>query len=256
MEARTYSVGDLARLSGVTVRTLHHYDRIGLLVPTGRSAAGYREYSADDAERLGQVLAYRDCGLELAEIATLLAAEGDGRTDHLRRLLELLDQRMARLAEQRRVLAASVEASEMGISLNPEEMLEVFGEHDPTQHAQEARERWGETDAYQESHRRTSSYTKQDWQRMGEQSAAIEAELAACLVAGEPADGPRAKAAAEAHRRHIDEWFYPCSHEMQVVLADMYVQDPRFRAHYDDVEPGLADYVRDAVVANALDHIA
>lgn len=144
----------------------------------------------------------------------------------------------------------------MGINLDPDEMLEVFGEHDPTQHAQEAEERWGDTDAYRESHRRTSAYPKDVWQRLGAESEAIEAEFADCLRSGEKSDGVRAKHAAERHRAHIDEWFYPCSHDMQVELAEMYVQDPRFRAHYDDVETGLADYVRDAVVANALDHIA
>lgn len=251
-----YTVGELARLSGVTVRTLHHYDSIGLLMPTSRSDAGYRAYSRQDAARLGQILAYRACGLELAEIAALLSSAAEDRSDHLRRQLELMDQRLAVLVEQRRVLADAWERSHMGIELDPEEMLEVFGEHDPRQHADEARERWGETDAYRESHRRTSAYAKEDWLRMREQADAVEAELEACLAAGEPADGERAKAAAEAHRQHIDAWFYPCSYDMQVGLADMYVQDPRFRAHYDDRHAGLADYVRDAIVANALDHIA
>ncbi len=81
-------------------------------------------------------------------------------------------------------------------------------------------------------------------------------ELAACLREGLPSDGERARAAAERHRLHIDTWFYPCSHDMQVGLADMYVADPRFRARYDDIEGGLAEYVHDAIVANALDHIA
>jgi DNA-binding transcriptional MerR regulator len=251
-----YSVGDLARLSGVTVRTLHHYDRIGLLTPTRRPASGYRAYSTDDALRLGQILAYRACGLELAEIARVLSTAGDERSAHLRRQLDLMDQRLAELAEQRRVLADAWERSEMGINLDPEEMLAVFGEHDPGEHAEEARDRWGETDAYRESHRRTSGYTKDDWLALRDEAAAIELELAACRSAGEPADGDRAKAAAEAHRRHIDAWFYACSYEMQVGLAEMYVADPRFRAHYDDVQPGLADYVRDAIMANALDHIA
>jgi MerR family transcriptional regulator, thiopeptide resistance regulator len=255
-EPTTYSVGDLARLSGVTVRTLHHYDRIGLLVPSARSTAGYREYSTDDAARLGQILAYRACGLELAEITVVLAAAGIDRSEHLRRQLGLLDQRMAVLTEQRRVLATTLEAMDMGIGLDPEEMLEVFGDHDPRAHADEARERWGDTDAYRESHRRTSAYTKEDWLRMRAQADAVETELEACLVDGEPADGERAKAAAEAHRRHIDTWFYPCSYDMQVGLADMYVQDPRFRKHYDDRHVGLADYVHDAIMANALDHIA
>lgn len=251
-----YSVGDLARLSGITVRTLHHYDRIGLLTPTRRPGSGYRVYSVDDATRLGQILAYRACGLELAEIASVLSAPGEERADHLRRQLDLMDTRLATLAEQRRVLAEAWERSEMGINLDPEDMLAVFGDHDPTEHAAEARDRWGDTDAYRESHRRTSGYTKDDWLAIREEGTAVETELAACCAAGEPAAGARAKAAAEAHRRHIDSWFYPCSYEMQVGLAEMYVQDPRFRAHYDDIQPGLADYVQEAILANALDHIA
>ena len=122
-------------------------------------------------------------------------------------------------------------------------------------YAQEVEERWGDTDAYRESRRRTSSYSTQDWQRLGAESEEIEAELAACLRSGEPSDGTRAKTAAERHREHIDRWFYPCSHEMQVGLSEMYVADPRFTAHYDDREPGLAAYVRDAICANALDHL-
>ncbi len=99
-------------------------------------------------------------------------------------------------------------------------------------------------------------YGKDDWTRMRGEQEAIEAEFAACLATGEQPDGQRAKAAAEQHRRHIDTWFYPCSHEMQVGLAEMYVADPRFAAHYDDRRPGLATYVHDAILANALDHIA
>ncbi len=248
------SVSDLARLSGVTVRTLHHYDAIGLLVPSGRTAAGYRLYSSADAHRLGRILAYRACGLTLADIA--LVIDDDDPIGHLRRQLALLDARRDELDRQRETLRRALEARQMGINLDPDEMLEVFGESDPTEHAQEAEDRWGDTDAYRESHRRTSAYTKEDWQRLSAESDAIKAELAACRSVGEPADGQRAKAAAERHRQHIDAWFYPCSHEMQVGLAEMYVEDPRFRAHYDDVQPGLADYVRDAIMANALDHIA
>jgi DNA-binding transcriptional MerR regulator len=249
-----YTVSDLARLSGVTVRTLHHYDAIGLLAPSGRTAAGYRLYSTADAHRLGRILAYRACGLTLADVASVI--DEDDPIGHLRRQLELLEARRAELDTQRETLRRALEARLMGINLDPNEMLEVFGEHDPTQYAQEAQERWGDTDAFRESHRRTSSYTKEDWQRLGAESEAIEAELADCLRAGEPSDGGRAKGAAERHRAHIDAWFYPCSHEMQARLAEMYVQDPRFRAHYDDIEAGLAEYVRDAIDANALDHFA
>jgi DNA-binding transcriptional MerR regulator len=253
MEAETgYTVSDLARMSGVTVRALHHYDEIGLLVPSDRTAAGYRTYSRADAERLGHVLAYRACGVPLADIRALLDGDGLDRAGHLRRQLDLLQGRAADLDRQLQALRRAWEAATMGINLDPDEILEVFGEHDPTQYAAETEERWGSTDAYTESHRRTSGYTKADWLRLGAESEAIEEELAACLREGCPSDGERARAAAERHRAHIDTWFYPCSHDMQVGLADMYVADERFAAHYDAREPGLAEYVRDAIYANAL----
>ncbi len=255
-EIVSHSVGEVARMSGVTIRTLHHYDEIGLLRPSHRTAAGYRQYGQEDVERLARILVYRACGLSLPEIASVIDASGTDRAEHLRRQLGLLDAAAERLQQQRALLITAWEAQQMGINLTPEEYFEVFGDSDPRQHADEAQERWGETDAYRESNRRTSSYTKEDWARLGEQSGAIEAELAACLRAGEPADGPRARAAAEAHRRHIDRWFYPCSYDMHVGLAEMYVADPRFTAHYDDVEAGLAAYVHEAILANAVDRIA
>lgn len=253
MEARTYSVSELAQASGVTVRTLHHYDQVGLLVPSRRSDAGYRLYSEQDAQRLADVLTYRSCGVPLARIGALLDADGTDRRVALRRQLALLDERADVLARQRATLLRELEEQDMGITLDPQDRFEAFGDFDPTEYEQEAEERWGDTDAYRESQRRVASYTKDDWLRERAEVAAIEAELSACLDAGLPADSPRAKAAAEAHRQHIDTWFYPCSYEMQTGLADMYVADERFARHYDDVRPGLAAYVRAAIWANAVE---
>jgi DNA-binding transcriptional MerR regulator len=239
-------------MAGVTIRTLHHYDEIGLLVPSERSAAGYRVYSAKDVDRLAQVMAYRACGLGLPDIAALLDATDRVRNETLRRHIDALSDHIADLEQQRDILNRAWEAWNVGINLNPQEIFEVFGDHDPTEYAQEARERWGDTDAYAESHRRTSSYTKDDWVRIGQQSAAIEAELVACLDAAEPADSERATSAAEAHRQHIERWFYPCTYEMQAGLGDMYVADPRFAERYESLRPGLAAYLRDAILANAI----
>lgn len=144
----------------------------------------------------------------------------------------------------------------MGMNLDPAEILAVFGDEDPTQHAAEAKERWGDTDAYRESTRRTSTYTADDWRAEGEQRWAIESGFADLLTAGIQADDARAAALAEEHRLHIDRWFYPCSYDLQIGLAEMYVADPRFAAHYDERAPGLATYVRDAILANAIDRIS
>ena len=139
----------------------------------------------------------------------------------------------------------------MGIALNPEEMFEVFGDADPAQYAEEAEQRWGDTTAYRESQRRTSRYTKEVWLRLKEQGAAAETRLLKALQHGAAPDSDEAMDAAEDHRRHIDQWFYECSHSMQRGLADMYIADPRFTAHYDDQAPGFAQFVRDAIHANA-----
>jgi DNA-binding transcriptional MerR regulator len=246
-------VGEVARLAGVTVRTLHHYDEIGLLRPRGRSAAGYRLYDESDLVRLQAVLAYRELGFGLEEITELL--DGDltpaAQLEHLRRQRDLLAERIARLQRVLSSLDRTMEAHTMGINLTPQERFEVFGDADPEQHADEARQRWGDTDAYRESQRRAGTYGKEDWLRLKAEAAQVEADFAGLLAGGVPADDPRATDVAERHRLQIDRWFYPCPAELHTGLADMYVADPRFTQHYEDVAPGLAQYVHDAIHANA-----
>lgn len=247
----SYSVGEVARFAGVTVRTLHHYDETGLLSPSGRTAAGYRRYDDADIVRLQQVLFYRELGFPLDEIATLLDDPQVDAMAHLRRQHRLLTGRLRRLEEMRAALELTMEARQMGIDLTPEEMLEVFGDDDPRQYAEEVEQRWGDTDAYRESRRRTSGYGKEQWLSIKAEGEEIERGFAAALADGVPPDAEEAMDAAEAHRQHISRWFYDCSCEMHRGLGDMYVEDPRFTVHYDDRAPGLAQYVRDAIHANS-----
>jgi DNA-binding transcriptional MerR regulator len=247
----SWSVGDVARLAGVTVRTLHHYDRIGLLRPSVRSSAGYRGYDQSDLARLQRILAYRELGFALEDIARLLDDPDSDPVAQLRHQHALVTERMERLAQIAAVLERTLEAHKMGIKLTAEEMLEVFGEHDPTQYADEVQERWGDTEAYRQSTRRTSTYTKDDWIRIKAEQEAVGAQLAEAMAAGLPADSAQAMAAAEAHRLLIDRYFYDLSREQQVGLGEMYLADPRFRKTYEDIAPGLAQYVHDAIVANA-----
>jgi hypothetical protein len=139
----------------------------------------------------------------------------------------------------------------MAIPLDPEEMVEVFGDHDPTRFDAEVEQRWGDTAAFRESRRRTARYTKDDWLACTAEGEAAVQTMAAAMRAGLPASSAEAMDGAEAHRRHIDRWFYACSHRMQTGLADMYLADPRFTAAYEERAPGLAQYVHDAIHANA-----
>lgn len=120
--------------------------------------------------------------------------------------------------------------------------------------AGEARERWGGTDAWKESERRSAKYGPAEWGRIKEEAENVEAGMAALLAAGASPSGPEAMALAEEARQHIGRWFYPCSHAFHVGLAEMYTADPRFREHYDQRAAGLAAFVADAIRANAARH--
>jgi DNA-binding transcriptional MerR regulator len=245
-----HTVGEVARLSGVSVRTLHHYDAIGLLVPGARSPAGYRLYSAGDLERLRQILFYRELDFGLDEITAILA-DPDGRGDHhLRRQHRLLRERQERTRALLEAIEREIEARRMGISLTPEEQFEIFGTTLAEQTA-EAEQRWGETDAWRQSQRRTAAYSKDDWLAIKAEADASITGFATALRAGEPADGPVAMALAEAHREHLTRWFYACDHRQHRALAPLYVSDPRYLEQWDEVEPGFSRYVHDAILANA-----
>lgn len=246
-----HTVGEVARLSGVSVRTLHHYDAIGLLVPGERSPAGYRLYAEADLARLRQILFYRELDFGLDEIAEILA-DPDGRSDdHLRRQHRLLRHRQTRTSVLLDAIEYEMEARRMGISLTPEEQFEIFGTTKLDEHTAEAQARWGDTDAWKQSQRRTAAYTKEDWLAIKAEADANIAGFAAAIQADEPADGTVAMDLAEAHREHLVRWFYPCDHEWHRNLAALYVSDPRYAATWDEVAPGFSRYVHDAFLANA-----
>lgn len=247
----SYSIGQVAALAGVTVRTLHHYDEIGLLAPSGRSGAGYRRYDEPDLARLQQIMFYRELGFALDEITVMLDDPQADPAEHLRRQHELLTVRLGRVRQMVEAVEKAMEADKMGISLTPEERFEVFGEHDPTRYAEETEQRWGDSDAYKQSARRTKSYTKADWLTIKAEADAITESLAGALTSGDAAGSTGAMDLVERHRQHITHWFYDCSYQMHRGLAEMYVADPRFTATYDSITPGLAAYVHDAILANA-----
>ncbi len=248
---RRYTVSDVAKLAHVTVRTLHHYDEIGLLVPSARSKAGYRLYDETELARLRDILLFRALGFGLDAIAQLLDdPEADRRSALLAHRQRLLSELRRTEAVVRAVDAALLEI-DSGERKETNDMFEGFDELDPSQYDNEVRERWGDTEAYRESKRRTARYSAQDWTRMKEELDAVMRDFASLATAGRPADGVEAMDAAERHRRHIDRWFYPCDHAMHLALTRGYVEDPRFRAFFDRYAPDLADYVAAAIGANA-----
>ncbi|MFS1301343.1 MerR family transcriptional regulator [Streptosporangium longisporum] len=250
-QAVEYAVGQVARIASVSVRTLHHYDEIGLVCPSRRTAAGYRRYTGEDLRRLQHVLFYRELGFALEEITVILDDPATDARAHLRRQHELLSRRIERLQTMAAAVQHALEADILDISLTPEERFEVFGDFDPAEHEAEARERWGEGEAWRQSRHRVAAMTRRDWARFTGEAARTVEDFAAAYRAGLPAGGPRAMELAERHREHISRWCYDCSYEIHRALGDLYVGDARFAAHYEAVAAGLSRYIRDALHANA-----
>jgi hypothetical protein len=127
----------------------------------------------------------------------------------------------------------------------------MFDGFDHRDYGEEARERWSHTEAYRESTRRAAGYREREWRQIRAESEEIVQSFAQLLADGEPANGAVARAVAERHLQQICRWFYPCPLEMHRGLGELYVADERFARSYEEVAPGLAAYVRQAIVANA-----
>jgi MerR family transcriptional regulator, thiopeptide resistance regulator len=138
-----------------------------------------------------------------------------------------------------------------GNKLTSNEQKEVFGDSLFEEHAEEAEKRWGQTQAWQDSQKRMSERTKKDWTRIQAEVEESNAAFAAAMDAGLLATSAQSMDAAEQHRLHIQRWFYDITPEFHRNLGDMYIADPRFTKNYENIRPGMAQYVRDAVHANA-----
>ena len=248
------TVGQVAEQLDVTVRTLHHYDEIGLLVPSERTPAGYRLYTDKDIARLQHVVVYRRLGFALEEIALLLDDPSADVGEHLRRQREAVLSRLDEMSDLVAAIDRALEKEMKGVNLTKDEQKELFGDGFSDEYAAEAEERWGDTEAWQQSQNRTSKYTKQEWVRIKEEGAANTDAFVAAMNEGVPADSEQAMDLAEGARAQITKWFYDCSYEIHRGLAQMYVADPRFTKTHEDIAPGLARYVHDAIIANCARH--
>jgi DNA-binding transcriptional MerR regulator len=246
------TVGGVARLAGVTVRTLHHYDEIGLVVPGSRTRAGYRIYGTEEIERLQEVLFFRELGFGLDDIKRIIGQPGYNRAEALHRQRQMLESQADHLSALIDSVEQALQAERTGINMSNEDALGVFGDFDPAEYEEEAKQRWGEIEAYQQSAQRTARYTKQDWEQIRDESDVINRRFLALMADGVPTDTVAAMDVAEEHRSHITKWFYDCSRQAHAGLGQMYVADPRFTENIDKTGEGLAAYVAAAIAANAL----
>lgn len=248
-----WTVGEAAELSKVSVRTLHHYDEIGLLAPSARSETGYRLYDAGDLERLHQILLFRELGFALPDIRQIMLDPTFDRTEALRAQRSLLAEKARRTNEMLAAIDAALASTERGAIMTDQERAEMFGElfdgFDPAEYEAEVQERWGDTDAYKQSAERTKRYGKAEWAQIKAEGEATDRAFVALMEADVPSDSPEAMALAEEKRQHISKWFYDCPLDFYANMAAIWVNDPRFTKNIDKAAVGLAAYEYAAVQA-------
>lgn len=234
-EPAYYTVQQVAIRTGVTVRALHYYDRIGLLHPAKTTEAGYRLYGADELARLMQILFFREIEVPLKEIARLMAAPAYDSHRALKQHLHLLQLKRDRL-DRLIGLAGQALKGENPMEFDAFDKTEIVKAQ--AQYASEAEERWGDTEAWEESRRRTQSYGAEDWAAIQKSQNEIFAAFAA--LGSEPGS-PAANSLVQRWQLFITRHFYPCTDEILQGLGEMYAQDPRFTQNIDGTAgPGTA----------------
>lgn len=251
--ARELTVGEVASLVGISIRTLHHWDAVGLVVPDGRTAGGYRAYSADDVGRIHRVLVYQELGFSLTQIGDLLDGPAVDETAQLRQQRALLEERIGRLQRMAGAVDQILSSRESGTTLTARQQAEIFGRGWREDWAVEARERWGASDEWSQFEQNATGLSDAERRRMNAEGEALYAELAEAKRAGVTAGSDAANSLAERHRAMIGQMF-ACTHSMHVCLGRHYVEDGRFRAHFDDLEPGLGGWLATVIDANARRH--
>ncbi|MBO9540344.1 MerR family transcriptional regulator [bacterium] len=241
----TYTVKAVAELSGVSTRALHHYDEIGLLKPASVSPAGYRHYGDDELERLQQILFFRELGFSLQEIKQIIDRPDFDRKQALLTHKQLLIEKQRRLHALIQSVDESIGALESGKQMKNDAMFEAFNDSKLVEYREEAKARWGQSNAWKESEERSAKYTKGDWLDIKTELQAISENLAS-LMDRDPAD-PIVQEGVGRWWQMINERFYSLTPEIFRGLGDMYVADPRFTETYDKVKPGLAAFMQRAM---------
>jgi DNA-binding transcriptional MerR regulator len=244
VSVRRYTIGQLAELAGVSVRTLHHYDQIGLLTPAARTEASYRLYGEAELLRLQQILFFKELDLPLDEVKRILDDPGFDQVEALARHREALQQRVTRLTRLLKTIERTIQRlTEEDMTVTDAELYEGFTEEQIERYQREAREMYDPA-LVAESERRLRRLSKAEWQAVKAEGDEVTRALAA-QMGREPADG-QVQALIARHHAWIEN-FYPCSAEVYRGLAQGYAEHPEFRAFYDRYAPGLADFMRDAM---------
>lgn len=237
------SISELAKLAGVSVRTLHYYDEIGLLVPSEIiSETGYRYYNEESLETLQQILFFKELDFPLKEIGQIMGASDYNKEEALKRQREMLILKRKRLDKLIGLLNANLKG-DTTMSLNEFDTTQIDEARE--KYAQEVKEKWGHTSAYKQSQKKTSDYSKEDWEKIDSQMDDLLKQFAKCL--GDNPANENVQSLVGQWQEYITNTYYDCTKEVLACLGQMYVTDQRFTKNMDKYSNGTAKLISDAI---------
>ncbi len=232
-------VKEFAKFTGVSVRTLHYYDEIGLLKPAFVDKfTGYRFYDENSILRMQEILFYRELDFSLKNITEILSSPDYDKEKALREQKKLLTLKKERLER----LISAIDKAEKG-----ENIMNVFDNNEFENYKQEVKERWGQTDAFKEHTEKTKDYGKDKWNNLAGEMENIFADFSVCIKNGEKADSEKTQNLVKALQNHITENYYHCTNEILLGLGQMYIADERFKSNIDKHGSGTAEFVSKAI---------
>lgn len=238
------SIGEMAKLTGVSVRTLRYYGQIGLLCPETAADSGYRWYGEADVERMQQILFFRELDFPLRDIRAILADPQYDKQEALLRQRQLLQMKRKRLDRLLALLEANLKGEQ---TMEFQGFSEAELEAARREYAHEARTRWGGTDAWRQSEEQTARLDKNGWVAQAEEMNAV-LRKAAALRHSDPA-GPEAQDLVREWQDFISGHYYDCTKEILAGLGQMYTADERFQKNLDQFGEGTASFLSAAIAA-------
>ena len=232
-------IKEFAEFMGVSVRTLHYYDEIGLLLPAFvDKTTGYRFYDENSLLRMQEILFYRELDFSLKSIGEILSSPNHDKSKALNEQKQLLILKKERLEH----LISAIDSAVKG-----ENVMKAFDNSEFEKYKAEAREKWGKTDAYKEHAQRTRNYSGQKWNDLAEGMDHIMEAFAICMRKDKSPDSPEAQSLVKMLQIHITENYYPCTNEILASLGHMYVADERFTNNIDKYADGTAAFICEAI---------
>lgn len=235
-------INEVAKLTGVTIRTLHYYDEIGLLKPSQITEAGYRLYDENALSMLQQILFFKELDFPLNEIKEIMDNPEFDITEALQYHKELLIKKRERINKLIKLVEKTLKG-ESNMSFKEFDMTEI--ENAKNKYAKEVKERWGKTDAYIESEKKTSGYNKDQWQEVNEESNALLKAFADNI--DKTPDSKEVQELVKEWQKFITVRFYKCTNEILQGLGQMYIGDERFKKNIDKNGVGTAEFMSEAI---------